>query len=223
VVITILVIAALSVIVVTGAGDYWESPWDDSDDDSDDNNNTSSDSLTGSWGSEIKIEFDDGTSESLKQMIDDNTGLFSWMPLSVKYENKDVTSFTYTLNGKATGKGYTETIIDTTNFDISFDLRSPYTNSLVNSVGSVGTQKVTIDLDDQWHEIFSVTKKADTVVPDTLSEKTYIVELNPSGTLSYDDGTGTFVNADLPDLVRFTIQKTVDDYIKIEFKSGYST
>ena len=221
-VVVILLLLGIGYIFVSGNSDFFETSWDDDSDNAGGTSNNSS--LDGTWGAEILISFTDGTNENLKSVIDSSGQLsFFSQPLSVKYENKDVESFTYSLYGKGSGDGYTETTIDLSDFQIDFELRSSYTNNIVNTVGSSGSGTVTLALDDDWHEVFTVTMDADSVCPDSVSEKTYIVDLMPSGSISFDGGTGSYIDADLPEMVRFIIQKTDENYINIEFESGYKT
>lgn len=95
-IVVIVMLVVVSVFVVTGNNDgVWDTPWETDDDDG---------SMAGIWGEEIIIEYEDGSTQSLK-MLEEN--LFSINPFSVKYDGKKITSARYNVYATATGEEFT--------------------------------------------------------------------------------------------------------------------
>jgi len=231
-VVALLFIAGISYITISSGSDKIITPWDDSSNNSNTNvsGTPNNPSVDGVWGAEIILMFSDGSNESLKKIVDDSEGLLGFFSqlLSIKHGDKDVTSIHYLLHAKASGSMNTEVSIDLSGFTVSFNSYDNfYSNSLVNSIEASGSGIETIPLDDSWHTILDISKNADEVIPSNLGVNAYTVRLQPGGSLSYDPGTGTYIDAQLPDPVEFTLVKTEDtddndDYqINVEFKSGY--
>jgi hypothetical protein len=138
----------------------------------------------GEFGQNIRVLYDDGTSESLS--------ILENKPLSVvTYGGKSITGFDYTLNVKASGTGYTDATVTLGTYNLVASIASggatqwSYSYPLVSGAN-------TIPFDSTFHPIggtatIPVKTKMDMVA---LSTGIYVVTFTPSGTVTYNGNPG---------------------------------
>jgi len=90
--ITVVIMLVVGAFLVAGNDGTWETPWETSGD------------MTGKWEEEIIIEYEDGTTDSLKILGDNELSI---NPFSVKYQDKEIIGATYNIYATATGEGFT--------------------------------------------------------------------------------------------------------------------
>jgi len=188
-------------------------PWDP-DDPSD------PDEVQGVWGTDIIIQYSDGTSDNLKAVADNLLALFQ-KSLSVEIDGKEVSSFTYKLSGRASGEGVSSVDVDLTDFEVSFEVWDD--GSYVDGAGKCGLDVTSLPVDDSYHVLFTATKDAGDVFASNLDEKAYVLKFAPSGSLAYTDADGVWQSADLPDVVSVTVNKIDDAWVSVDFNAGYTT
>ncbi|MBE3085793.1 MAG: hypothetical protein IMZ64_06205 [Bacteroidetes bacterium] len=93
----IAVIAGIVIFVNATKDNTWTHDWSPGE-------------ATGAWGEQIILTYEDGSTETLNNILG-NTG-----PLSISYGGQVITGMTYVLNGKASqsGSDYNEAIVDFT-------------------------------------------------------------------------------------------------------------
>lgn len=163
----ILLVAGFYVYISYASGDpFWEEPWvkiglGDGD----------TPPVDGSWGTEIKIYYLDGDVENLK--IWHNT-------MSLFRDNKEIDYFKFIVYGKGVGTGYTQCSIDMTSFFVKPIVQKEVSEIWESSVktGSINT----INLDNQWHEIFSVQLSTSEFFD--FDNGSYILSFNTSGSIT---------------------------------------
>lgn len=155
----------LAFYVVTDAGEskHVEDAWDDNDDTS-----SSSD-----WGTEVEIEYEDGTNETLNSILD---------PLKITYGGKDVSKFTYKLSAQGSSDALTTCSLDLTSFWVEGIATSDGVTEWSSAVeyGTIGD----LNLDNTWYVIYSLEVVADDL-EDSLADGSYKLEFNPSGSIRY--------------------------------------
>jgi len=212
-IIAIMIIIMLVAVgfVYTGGTEYFEDKFGDN-------------SLGGSLGQEIILEYEDGSFQAIKPIMDSSI-------LSVWSGSKKVNGIWYKLNSKASGTGYTDVTLDFSKYDVTVNVKSG-TSTVKSKLyddritrGSVQTR--TIPLDDNWYKI------GETFMPCSSAAGTggwiggvspgkYTVELVPSGSLSYTPSGEEWVEfAVLPSSISFTVEVKADKTLTVSFSQGY--
>lgn len=138
----------------------------------------------GTFGQDIRVNYDDGTSDSLS--------ILENKPLSVvTYNGRSITSFDYTLKVKANGTGYTDATVTLTNYKVvatisqgstkECDYRYPLTSGAN-----------TIPFDNSFHAIggtanFPVVNKMESL---GLNSGIYTITFTATGTVTYNGNPG---------------------------------
>jgi len=91
--ILMLVIGAF--LITVNSDGTWDTDWE------------TDGNMTGSWGEEIIVKYEDGTTDSLKILEENQNNI-----LAVKYNDKEIVSASYRIYATATGKGFTGCEID---------------------------------------------------------------------------------------------------------------
>lgn len=154
----------------------------------------------GGWGQDIRVIYEDGTSESLSMLMN--------RPLStLTYGGKAIYGFEYGLNAKATGTGYTDAKINIISYSVIANIKSGSTVKVTQTQNWLA-QTFTIPLDSAFHSlggIFSVAAKSK-MDPLGLPAGTYTMEFIPTGSITYQGNPGgTVSTATLPSAVSFSI------------------
>jgi hypothetical protein len=146
----------------------------------------------GEWGQDIKINYEDGTSESLSVLMN--------KPLSViTYNSKAITGFDYTLNVKASGSGYTDATVTLGSYALNVNYRQPVDPQKPQLGSTVkGTSSFTlvsgantVAFDNVFHPIGGTATVGKSKIDSLgLADGTYIYEFVPSGTVSYRGNPG---------------------------------
>jgi hypothetical protein len=129
----------------------------------------------GSWGEEILIEYEDGSTDSLKLLET------SAPPGALTYGGKSINTVYYRLKAKATGTGYDEACIKITNFVVDIKILKG-TSTIWSSVKQRGTSTHGVPVDGQYHLI---SAKAGDNFADIFKEKkwapgTYTIKFTPA-------------------------------------------
>ena len=208
----LVVIIMLVVVAFTsmGGSDKWIDEFDDEDDLPDPLN-------VGNWGQEIIIEYEDGTIQSLKSILENQM-------LSIWVGGKIVVGMTYKLSAKASGGTKSNVKIDIGDYIYYHKLYQLGSNVWERKVvvsNIVSDAVVKIQVDDEWHEVFSVFAPAEDLYDSSLSGQfNYVFE--PSGNLRYQVDDGSWKEADLPDNVGFIAEIKKDgNGIKVTFRQGH--
>jgi len=154
----IIIIAAAVVVFGTDVtSPYWET-----------------ETVFGAWGEEIIIEYEDGSTESLKllQMKSE--------PLKLLYGGKSVNTINYRLTAMADGEGYDEACIKVTNLVFELKIYKGTTTKWTNVI-TRGTSTHGIPIDGQFH---SLSAKAGDNFADLFKTKnwadgTYTIKFTP--------------------------------------------
>jgi|GEM_PF-5329670 len=166
----------------------------------------------GKWQEKIVVEYEDGTTDSLK-ILEDHEAL----PLSVKYDGKNVKTLTYQIYAVATGEGYD-----------SFDIDWFYTTTTIeDSSGSIiygpaksstGT-KTGLSLDNS-HQLVSIGIGIKATIDDE-PEGAYTVIFGTERDIQYKGNPGgSWQTAENPPGREITVQVTNDNFITLVLSSG---
>ena len=211
VVIALVVISVAVVAVILADDNIWPTPWPpDPDPDRAD--------ISGAWGVEILVTYEDGTTKYVKEEMDNPFRIFSL----TEVQGMEIISLNYILSARATGEGYTDVPIDYSGLIVKWELRQGTT--IINEYPLIFSNSPikTIPIDGAWNNIFTEETLASSVAPESVSPGTYTLHAAAYGSLRYQEGT-TWKDGGLPDTVMFEV--TVDDnrWLEIEFGSGYDT
>lgn len=210
-ILVVVMLVAVAIVVIAGDG-IWSSPWEDDDDD----DVPDPGSIGGEWGQEIIIGYVDGTSESLKSVVDNPL-----RALSVNVDGQEVEYFKYLLSAKASGQGYSVVNVDFSDYIIKWELKSGEQVLNIKLSDFTAYPVIPIYVDSEWHFLVSLTYAPIALVPDGTPSGSYTLVLTPSGTLSYEKD-GTWIDADLPDIISFEVEVVSDGWLEVSFSSGYS-
>jgi len=162
----------------------------------------------GTWGQDIKVLYEDGTSESLAMLMN--------KPLStLTYGGKAITGFTYNLAARATGTGFTDatvtlsTYVLTVKIILPIDLQKPTLGSIKSTTTYTLTSGAsTIPIDTVFHPIGGVATFPAKTTFDTLSlaANSYYIQFIPSGTVTFKGNPGGDVQTgSMPSPIGFVI------------------
>jgi len=184
------------VTVDTGSGGKSEDNWYPA---------SSDESFDGSWGTELLVSFEDGTSESLNIRP-----LFS-LPFDVTFQDKKVSSFEYILSVKVSSEIYNTVDINMIDFEVLADIED-----YESGYGTETTHDVyNVDSDGKWHIIYSITVDRYELL--SLDEGyTYNLTFTPVGVLQYRfPGSDNWVDLPLPNwyYIQFKVRTDVDDIV----------
>lgn len=151
----------------------------------------------GKFGEEILVEYEDGTTQNLKILMDNENQPFA----VVKYNGQQIVGFIYNLYCQAGGSGYTSVNIKWTDMYLTY----VFTNNLGQPVYSYDSSKQTssgsISLGDQG-KFFSTSSNLATltlVQKDKFPTGYYFMLFNPKGTFQYQDpNDNTWKTVSLP-------------------------
>ena len=164
VIVAILLIITVIFVAFYSVGSEWSTTWNDNAD------------VSGTWGEDITIIYDDGSTDSLKLLVDRN-----W-PLVVEYQGREITAIQYRIYGMATGEEFTTCNVDVTSFAVHARITAPDGDPVYIK-------------DYQYHEPWYLTVNGDTeILCDALvdvdeltgwSSGAYTVSFTPSGSVRY--------------------------------------
>lgn len=232
----LLVMVIIFVFYTTSSDPNWETPWNDNtipfgeDDTSYEDYDTAPiGKIDGTWGTEIIVKYEDGSTESLKPAFDKIGTLSIW------HNDKKVTGIRYILKGKAEGTGHNNVDVNIENYELTWKLTRG--NSIVNdftikasgsSTSDWGSYIKTIPLDGEWKIIWSETISIEKLAPDSLPVGSYTVSVIPGGILECKK-RGERATGKLPGMITFNIEIQEDDeekqqdekkWIRIDLESG---
>jgi len=153
----------------------------------------------GDWGQELVVEFADGSTESLNQILR--------FPLAVGYSGKTVSTITYKLSGKTINEGQGDVEIDLSAFYI--DALTKEQNDTVNTVKIDGSGYASIQDDGQWHTVWQSTVKCDANLffPCSLGAGEYDMHWMPKGIITSSTDGIEWITEPLPGAI---LLKNVD-------------
>ena len=206
IIIAILLISLFWFISISDRGKYEEN-WGISD---------GSGWVTGTWGTELIVEYEDGSTENLNDPL----------PFEISFGNKKVSSFKYVLSLKGTSAEYDAIEVDMSSFEVLTDIK--------DQEGQWGTVSdndiISLDMDGEWKEIYSVQVDANELeVLDV--DRTYNLSFIPSGSITFC-GSGSWTQLSLPNWfylnfkVKTDYSPDPDDeerWIEVELGSGVVT
>jgi len=181
----IAIVTIICTVAYFAIEDKWFTPWDD------DNGITD---ISGSWGEKVVITYTDGSTDSLKMLIDR-----PW-PLDVYYEGKQITEIWYYMYASAIGEGYTTCNIDLSSLIIEETI-SPIGHLYTFNIGDYWLdQTCYLPLDGVEITLGSDGLDIDSILSEGF-EGGYTITFTPTGSVKYrgeNGGTGEWVTADLP-------------------------
>ncbi len=163
----------------------------------------------GAWGQDVRVLYEDGTSESLAILIN--------KPLSVlTYNSKPIIGFDYSLAVKVTGTGFIDSTVTLGSYVLNVSIRKPVDaqkpglGSTVKSTTSYTliSGENTVPIDSAFHPIggtavFQAKTKLDAV---GLASDVYYIEFVPTGTVTYKGNpNGDVQTASLPAAISVTV------------------
>lgn len=179
----------------------WFTPWDGNDD------------VDGTWKEEVIITYADGTTDSLKLLIDQN-------PLAIEYQGKEITEIEYRLSGESTGEGYETCHIDFTDFQIDA-LVNAGAHSIYDMVWGYSSPSMNLPVNGGNVFILSIPLE----IEDILSGEpagVYNVAFVPCGTVMFrgeaSNDVGEWFSATLPSAHYLWVDK-VAGIITLDFTS----
>lgn len=172
----------------------------------------------GLWGQDIKVLYEDGTSESLAMLMN--------KPLStLSYNSKSIIGFDYNLNAKLTGTGYTDTTVTLSNYALT-----------ITAVGTQGSMPKTVSysyplisgansvpLDGSFHNIggvatFPAKTKFDTA---GFSSGSIYIKFTPSGTVTFKGNPdGTTQTGAMPSPITLTVGYFAGGSLSLDLSSN---
>ena len=176
----IVIIAVISLVLVFGfstIGDRKKSEknWDVSDEYG---------SVNGTWGTELIVEYEDGTTENLNSPL-----------LEITFKDKKVDNFEFILSTKGTSNEYNSIEIDMSAFGVLVTIK--------DQEGQWGTEAVFedviyLEMDGIWYNAYAVRVEAGEL--ETLEEdRSYNLSFAPSGSITYrGTATGSWTYIPLP-------------------------
>ena len=166
-IVAIVVIVAGLVIgtVYVASGDKWVDYWGE---DAQDKTDTD-----GAWGTEVEIEYEDGTTETLNNIV---------APLKITYGDKDVSKFIYKLSAKGDSDELAKCSLDLIGFWVDGIVTSDGITEWNAPVeyGIVGD----LELDGAWYEVYRLEIEAD-ALESNLGDGEYKLEFAPAGSIRY--------------------------------------
>jgi len=207
--VVIAVIAVVCFATYYAIEDKWFTPWDDDPVDPAD--------VGGMWSEEIFLVYADGSTDSLKAVIDN-----PW-PLSVFYEQNPIVEIRYQIYASAIGQDFTVCNLDLSSFTI---------DTTVGGVGYHDTNNIGWDWPDQTcylpldgEEVFIGRTAVD--IDSVLSEATsggYRVTFEITGSIRYrgENGyNGDWQNADLPSGLEIVVDN-IAGWVYLDVSGGYT-
>lgn len=146
----------------------------------------------GSWEQDIEFMYADGTTMSVRRIIDEPA-------LAVYYDNKEVTGYYYILYATATGTSQDWVTID----------RSDYKIQCTGIVGSVyvieGLGSKDIKTDGVTYKVFEQQVPISYAFPTDTPPGKYVLAFIPQGTLRYKVA-GVWQSASLPNMIQLNME-----------------
>jgi len=191
-----------------------EDPWEGSDEHG---------SVNGSWGVEIIVEYEDGSTENLNNPL----------PLEIAFRDEKVTNFRYILSSRGTSGDYSTIEIDMSDFIVLTTIHGED-----GEWGQEGTFEdiINLDMDGNWVEVYGVQVDASTLESLEVN-RTYNLSFAPSGSITYrGSSAGSWNYIPLPNwfYINFKVRTESDDngydpyddeerWISVEVSSGTET
>ena len=204
IIIVVLVIAAGIVIYLypelTGSEPYWETP-----------------NEFGSWGQELILEYEDGTSQSVKPLVENEL-------LSVYHSGKKVTGYQYKIKGKASGVGWDTVEVDFSEFVVTVNSKDA-SDDIWNFYPHSFTSVTSFSVDDQWYSLCSISGGITNVFLDEMRSGIYTLNFVPSGSIRYKaNPDGDWEIGNLPDCIGLTMEVQKDqDVLSVTFAGEATT
>jgi len=196
IIVLLLAIGGVVYFMYSGAGaSYWETK-----------------NEFGTWEEEILIEFEDGSTESLKILQDRQSTPLTW----TKYNGQTFVEATYIMKARATGEGYGGVEVDATDLEITGDIEG----AIAGQGSNFGTKN------GELGERFTVAEVSLPIwamaVGMQLEDGTYQASFDIDGSMRYRgvDPTGNWNSVSLPDDRSFNFQVVGSPYglqISLEF------
>ena len=158
-------------------------------------------SIDGSWGTELIVEYMDGSSENLNDPLP---------TMEVFFRNKKVKDFKYILSSRGSSDTYDSIEMDISGFDVLVTVQD-----MEGEWGIVSkSDDITIlEMDDEWRDIYIVQVDASDLEILEVN-KTYNLSFTPSGSIKYHgSSTGRWIDIPLPNwyYIRFIIKSEIVD------------
>jgi len=170
----------------------------------------------GEWGQEIIVEFNDGSTESLNQILR--------FPLAVRHSGKPVSTITYKLSGRTRNEGQKDVEIDISAFYI--DVLTKNSGGTVNTVKIESSGDISLLGDGQWHTIWQSTEKCDVNLffPYSLTDGEYDINWMPSGIIKSSTDGIKWISEDLPgNILLKNVELTVEHHVTVTLNSSVET
>jgi len=169
---------------------------------------TSDGSFDGSWSTQLLVNFEDGTSESLRVKP------LWFSPLDVSFHDKKVSSIMYVLSTNIQSTVYDQIQIDLSSFSVETSV-----TGIGTGYGTVYKQDtIWVAADGKWHEIFSETISSDELI-DLPMDYQYNMSFTPTGSCSYRvSSSSNWVDLPLPGwhYLVFSVESEIEDIIEDE-------
>ena len=164
----IIILIVISLILVfgfstIGSRNRTEENWDISD---------SYGSVNGTWGTEIIVEYEDGTIENLNEPLP---------ILGITFKDKKVNNFQYILSSRGTSDEYNVIEIDMSDFAVLTTVEDQ--DGEWGDV-EVSSDIITLDMDGTWYNLYSVQVDANELQVLQV-DNTYNLSFTPSGSITY--------------------------------------
>jgi len=192
----VIIVFSAYVTVDTGSGGKSEDNWYPA---------SSDESFDGSWGTELLVEYEDGSTVYL------NINPLFTLPFDVTFQDKKVSSFEYILSVKVSSEIYNTVDINMIDFEVIGEIEN-----YESGYGMETTHDVyNVDTDGKWHTIYSINVDRYELL--TLPEDyTYNLTFTPVGVLQYRfPGSDNWVDLPLPSwyYVQFKVRTDADDVV----------
>lgn len=156
----------------------------------------------GAWSQDVVFEFADGSEVALSALANNN-------PLTVLYENEEITQWVYKLKGKATGEGYTSVKVDSDDFGLAIITIDSVSSNTVSTYERDADVINSIPITGTWKEIFAVSGHIQTVIPNSLPDGRYELRFITGGSLRYkgEPGGSWETSENLPNFISAEVTK----------------
>lgn len=129
--------------------------------------------VNGTWGTEIIVEYEDGTIENLNNPLP---------TFDISFRDKKVDNFKYILSSRGTSIEYNAIQVDMSNFQIIITVETATNDRQTVFAEIVSEGLIELDMDGSWRNMYSV--QVDTSELEILEEQG-ILEMNHSYNLSF--------------------------------------
>lgn len=139
-------------------------------------------SVNGTWGTEIIVEYEDGTTENLNAPL----------PIfEVTFKDKKVSNFKYLLSTRGTSNNYNAIEIDMSGFEVLTVIKGQEGQWEMVTASDI----INLDMDGKWKEVYSIQVDASGLEILEI-DRSYNLSFTPSGSIVYrgtSSGSWTYV------------------------------